>query len=592
MLQNIRDNSTGIFAKILVGLIAAIFLITGGLSAINFGGGEPEVAVVNDQPITERDFLRALDQQRRQALQMVADPALIDESALRSSVLNQLIQSTALSTEADGRGLSFSDGQLDALILQAPEFQVDGQFDANRFDQVIGQLGYSRTGFREWMKSRVIADQLTQGLASSAFVAPSTVEAALTLEGQTRTLRLAGFVAAEQRLVGEPTDNDLTEIYERNTASYQLPEQLVAEYVLLPRGTDVDLSSVDEAEVRDAYDRYVAGLSANQETRASHILLMGEDSLANAKAAKARLDAGESFEALATELSEDALSAEVGGDLGFAAAGTYVPEFEAALEALAVGEVSDPVETPFGHHLIMLTEARTQTADSFEAKAPELRQQLAAQANRLEFEAQAEEMANIAFSGDLEEVRDLFGLTIQSTEAFSRDAGTGIMENLGLRVAAFGDEVLEQGENSSLLEIDAGVLVLRVADRIDPRLQSLEEVRDQLVTRWQAEQRAAAAAAAAKEALVTLSGDTQTFGRVATDGVPQALVNQIFAMPRGGRDVLVLESGDAWAVELVSVSQGESSDAASMAEFLASQQARQSQAALGTWAQANATVER
>lgn len=176
MLQNIRDNSTGIFAKIIVGLIALTFIVTGGLTAINFGGGEPEVVVVNDTPVTEQEFLRTLDQQRRQVLQMVQDPALIDEGQLRSAVLEQVIEQTALLTQAQQRGLTFDDRQLDVLILQAPEFQTDGQFDPNRFDQVIGRLGYSRTGFREFMRKQIVTDQLTQGLASSAFVAPAQTE--------------------------------------------------------------------------------------------------------------------------------------------------------------------------------------------------------------------------------------------------------------------------------------------------------------------------------------------------------------------------------------------------------------------------------
>ena len=592
MLQNIRDNSTGIGAKILVGLIALTFLITGGLSAIQFGGGEPEVAVVNDRPITEREFLRALDQQRRQALQFVSDPALIDESQLRASVMSQLVQSTAVLTQAEARGMSFSDGQLDNVLLQTPEFQIDGQFDSNRFDQVIGQLGYSRTGFREWMKTRVIADQLNQGLASSAFAAPATVSAAMLLEGQTRSVRVQGVIAADQVVTATPDEAALEALYEQNLSAWQLPEQLTAEYVLLSRDAQIDLDAVDEAEVRDAYDRYVAGLQSNQETRASHILLTGDDSLAKAGAAKARLDAGEAFAAVASELSDDTLSAEAGGDLGFAAAGTYVPEFESALNALTVGQVSEPVQTQFGHHLIQLTEAREQTADSFESKAAQLRRQLAEQATRLEFESLAEEMANIAFSGDLEEVSELLGVDIVTSGAFSRDAGEGVMSNLGVRIAAFGEEVLERGENSSLLEIDAGVLVLRVVDRVEPRTQSLSEVRDELVRVWSAKARSDAATAAADLLLPQLSGEPVTLGRVASNELPQPLVNQIFAMPRNSTEVIVLDSGDAWAVELISVAQGEGSDAESMSGFLASQHARQSQAALGNWARDNATVER
>ena len=127
MLQNIRDNSTGIVAKIIVGLIALTFVVT-GVQFVSFGSSEPEVAVVNDQPITEVDFRRELDTQRRQLLTLVQDPALIDENILRSQVLDSLIQQTAVLTEAQRRGLTFGDAQIDHAADQCAGFKRTASF--------------------------------------------------------------------------------------------------------------------------------------------------------------------------------------------------------------------------------------------------------------------------------------------------------------------------------------------------------------------------------------------------------------------------------------------------------------------------------
>ena len=179
MLQNIRDNASGAAAKIIVGLIALTFVVT-GVQFVSFSG-EPEVAVVNDQPITEQDFLRELDTQRRQLLSLVQDPALIDESMLRTRVLDSLIQQTSVLTTAQARGLSFQDAQIDQLISNAPEFQQDGQFSVALFDQFVGRQGLGRVGFREQLKEQLTVNQWTRGLADSAFVLDAQVQQALAL---------------------------------------------------------------------------------------------------------------------------------------------------------------------------------------------------------------------------------------------------------------------------------------------------------------------------------------------------------------------------------------------------------------------------
>ena len=589
MLQNIRDNASGAAAKIIVGLIALTFVVT-GVQFVSFSG-EPEVAVVNDQPITEQDFLRELDTQRRQLLSLVQDPALIDESMLRTRVLDSLIQQTSVLTTAQARGLSFQDAQIDQLISNAPEFQQDGQFSVALFDQFVGRQGLGRVGFREQLKEQLTVNQWTRGLADSAFVLDAQVQQALALEGQQRSVRWIPVLASDQSIDAQPSDSELQSLYDATTAQWQQPQQVSVDYVLLPRERDLTDIEVDPAELRDAYDRYVQALNATQEPRASHILLTGDDSLAQAEATLARLDAGESFEALARELSQDTLSGELGGDLGFADPSIYAPEFARALESLAVGEVSGAVQTAFGHHIIKLTEAREQQPETFEQRAELLRNQLADSQARIEYEADAEELANIAFSGDLEEAAQVLGLDIQSTERFTQAAGQGIAENLGIRAAAFSDDV-QAGENSTLLELEQGALVLRLRDSEPARQLALDEVRESLIELWTAQQQAEAAQTAAQARLSDLTDvQAQSIGR-AFDALPSDVVQNIFALPVAQRQVVQAATGDAYALEVVSVTAGAVEDTEGMQAFLASQARQAAGTQLGQWAQSQAVVER
>ncbi|MBD8067040.1 peptidylprolyl isomerase [Devosia sp. PTR5] len=129
--------------------------------------------------------------------------------------------------------------------------------------------------------------------------------------------------------------------------------------------------SITEQSVRDAYDAYVADFKPQEEVHASHILVETED---EAKAIKAELDGGADFAAIAKEKSIDPGAAN-GGDLGFFSKGMMVPPFEEAAFALEPGQVSDPVQSQFGWHIIKLEEKRQSEPPAFEQVAQQLQQQ-------------------------------------------------------------------------------------------------------------------------------------------------------------------------------------------------------------------------
>ena len=136
MLQTIRDNSKGIIAKTIVGLIALTFVLWGAESLIGLGSKEKPAAEVNGEDIANTDLMRGIDLQRRQMLMQMgpdADPTLLDDALLQRIVLDNLIEQTLLIQSANRQGLYLSEEMLDQLIVATPEFQVDGKFDCNQF---------------------------------------------------------------------------------------------------------------------------------------------------------------------------------------------------------------------------------------------------------------------------------------------------------------------------------------------------------------------------------------------------------------------------------------------------------------------------
>ena len=174
MLQNIRDNSQGWIAKTIIGIIVALMAFT-GIEAIFQASTntKQDVAKVNGEVITQTELSQAVDMQRRQLMQQLGkdfDASLLDEKLLRDAALKGLIDRKLLLQGAADSKFGFSEAALDQVILQTPEFQVDGKFSAERFDQVIRQLGYSRLQFRQMLTQEMLIGQVRAGIAGSGFV--------------------------------------------------------------------------------------------------------------------------------------------------------------------------------------------------------------------------------------------------------------------------------------------------------------------------------------------------------------------------------------------------------------------------------------
>lgn len=178
MLQNIRDNSQSWIAKTIVGLIVVLMAFTGFEAIVNSGSNRNNAALVNGAEITLDQLTQAADMQRRQLQQQLGkdfDASLLDDKLLRESALKGLIDRQLLLQGAADAGFAFSDAAIDQLILLTPEFQVDGQFNADRFDQVIRQMGFDRLRFRQMLREEMLIGQLRAGLAGSAFVTDAEI---------------------------------------------------------------------------------------------------------------------------------------------------------------------------------------------------------------------------------------------------------------------------------------------------------------------------------------------------------------------------------------------------------------------------------
>ncbi|SFW25534.1 peptidyl-prolyl cis-trans isomerase D [Pseudomonas sp. NFACC09-4] len=553
MLQNIRDNSQGWIAKTIIGVIVALMALTGFDAIFQATSNSNEAAKVNGEKISQNELSQAVDMQRRQLMQQLGkdfDASLLDEKMLRDSALKGLIDRKLLLQGAHDAKFAFSEAALDQVILQTPEFQVDGKFSAERFDQVIRQLGYSRMQFRQMLAQEMLIGQLRAGLAGSGFVTDAQVLAFARLEKQTRdfaTLTIKSDASAVKL-----NDDEVKAYYDKHAKEFMTPDQVVIDYLELKKASFFDQVSVKDEDLQAAYQKEIANLS--EQRRAAHILIEVNDKVTEAQAKariediQARLAKGESFEALAKEFSQDPGSANNGGDLGYAGPGVYDPEFEKALYALNKDQVSAPVRTDFGFHLIKLLGVEAPEVPSFASLKDKLTRELKTQQVEQRFVEATKQLEDASFeASDLAQPAQDLKLTVHTSAPFGREGGEGIAANRAVVTAAFSPEVLDDGANSTAIELDPEtVVVLRAKEHRKPEQLPLERVETAIRAQLTKEHASAAAKTRADELIVSLregktaldkpvDGQGWKVTEAATrsqEGIDPAVLQALFRMPK------------------------------------------------------------
>lgn len=618
MLQNIRDNSQGWIAKTIIGIIVMLLALTGFEAIFNAASNNQNAAEVNGEEISRYDLDQAVNMQRRQLAQQLGqdfDASLLDDRLLRDSALGSLIDRMLLLQSAKNANFAFSSEALDQLILQTPEFQVDGAFSAARFDQVIQQMGYSRLQFRQLLEQEMLIGQLRAGISGTGFVTDQQVDNFARLEMQTRDFATLTLPAQQEAI--EVGDEQIKEYYEANADRFRTPEQVIVEYVELKKESFFDQVEVSDEELQELYQKQIANLA--EQRRAAHILIETGGELSDDEA-KAKIDEiatrvknGDDFAAVAKEASQDPGSASEGGDLGFAGPGVYDPAFEDALYALNEGEVSAPVKSEFGWHIIKLLGVQSPEVPAFESLKPQLVRELKAQQVEQRFVETSKQLEDSAFeASDLAQPAQELGLMVQTTEAFGRDGGEGITANRQVIQAAFSDEVLVDGANSSVIELDPDTsIALRVKEHLKPAAIPLADVREDIVQQLQRSLAAEAARAKGEQLLADLrKGQQPDDGQwqaveAATrsqEGVAPALLQAVFRMPRPEQQDkpsysgVALSNGDYAVVRLNGVNEPEAAltdeEKLNYRRFLASRVGQQDFAAFRQKLQAEAEIER
>lgn len=594
MLQNIRDKAQGWIAYGIVILISVPFALWGIQEYLGIGS-EPVAAAVNGNEITERALdaqFQTFRQKMRERLGSAYRPELFDDNSMRQQVLDRMVREELIEQVSYDMGLRVNDAQVHKILLGMGEFQIDGRFDQQTFERVVRLQGLTPAGFMERVRKAILTQQLAQAVGSSTFITDYEATEAQRLMNQQREFSYFVVPTAGYLTETAVSDDQISAYYAEHMAEFVVPERVKLSYLHLDAKTAGDSIEVTDELLRGYYDGNLDLYGVPEQRKASHILIqLSQDAdeaavveaTAKIDALRERLAKGEDFAELAKVNSQDPGSAANGGDLGYFGQGVMDPAFEAATFALEPGQISEPVRSNFGFHLIKLVDIKAGHIKPFEEVKPEVEQAYRkAEGERLYFEM-AERLADLSYEDptSLEPAANALGLTIQQSGWVTREQGEGVLASPKALAAAFSEDVLVERNNSELIELDTeSSLVLRVEEHQEPSSQPLEEVRERIVESLRRQNAEAQALAEAEKRMQEIQAGTslqQAAGDFAVSGplsvgrsdrsVPSGLLGALFsaAKPAPGEatvDSIRLANGDVAVYALDAVKEGAAGEGA------------------------------
>lgn len=493
MLQDIREKAQGWIAWTIVILISIPFALWGINSYFGNGASVP-VLVVNGQEVSRAEFQQTFQQQRRQLQQVLGDQlrtGAVSDEMIQNSVIEGMIRNQLLLQAATDAGMRIGDAALAQRIHSMPEFRDGNGFSKSMYESRLYGSGYTPAGFEANLRTSMMLEQLQQGVSATDFTTPAELDTYLRLREQRRTTGYLEIPTARFDSKVQISDADVEQYYNAHKEAFITPEQLRLNYIELTADALASKAEVTDEEARAYYEEHIDRYQTEERRHAAHILITADPKDETAMAAarskieklRAEIEAGADFADVAKKNSQDPGSAAEGGDLGFFGRGIMDPAFEAATFTLKPGELSQPVDSAFGVHLIKLIAVEGGVTKPYEEVAAEVKAELAKQKVDSQFYEKAETLANLTYEhpDSLQPAADALGIPVETTEWFGRDGGKGVAAEPRVLEAVFADDVLNGGNNSEVLELGTNhYVVVRVEDHRVPAPKSLDDVREEI----------------------------------------------------------------------------------------------------------------
>ena len=489
MLMQIRERATGVFAYIIVLLISVPFALW-GIQEYFGGPGDAAVAEVNGIEISKQVFDQRLQQQRRYMRSTLGesfDQLYPDEVSIKKEVIESMVREQLLRDFMQNSGIAISDIFLSQRIQSVPQLQVDGRFSAERYEQVVQSQRMSKAQFEDQLRQDEASTQYQSSIVFSSFLTNEAEREYAALRNQTRSFDY--FVVSETVNPQAVKSATIDSYYQKNQERFQAPAQVKLEYIEIDQQAIADAMSFSEQQLLEAYQQDPQSYRTDELRQAKHILFKApEDATEDQRKAIAErvakalveLNAGVDFSTVAKQYSEDAISANNGGDLGFISrVDIDNPVFIDSLFSMKSGQVSSILDTKLGLQIIQLTAIKAPEMVPFKKVRNRIANELRAERSAQKFASLADRLQELSYeAGDrLESVAETLNLELKISDWQSVETATDFAAKNKVMETAFSEEVLIKGFNSELIETNDGqVAVLRVSDHRPAAVLSKAEV--------------------------------------------------------------------------------------------------------------------
>lgn len=528
-------------------VLAMVVTGLGGYQMTDFGGGRSAIGTVGDRPIEANDYARAFRQELDALRAQFGTPVPVDTAialGVDQKVIQSLVDQAALDNEAQRIGISVGNETVAQEITKMRAFQgTAGQFDRDTYSTVLKQNNLTEVRFETRIRED-LSRQLLQGAVVGGFAAPAPLTDTLaTWAGERRGFSLLRVTEADLTApIPDPTDADLQAFYDANTDQFIQPEAKRITYAaLLPEAIMAD-QPVDEAALRKIYDSRINEFVIPEKRLVERLVYPDQ---AAADAAKARLDAGESFETLVTDRGLRLEDIDL-GDVSKAELGSAGD----AVFALTEPGVTGPLQTDLGPALFRMNAILAAQETTFEEAKPDLAAQMQVDAARRAIEDRMNEIDDLLAGGaTLEDLAKEAGMTVETIDYVPGDAAPeGIAAYPDFRAAA--DKVADGDFPEAILLKEGGLVALRLDQIVPAAPIPFDTAKPQVDAAWRADALAKAISARAAEikaaveggASLSTQGVVSVTREIPRDGAipdaPGSLILDIFQMAEGAVQVV------------------------------------------------------
>jgi peptidyl-prolyl cis-trans isomerase D len=490
MLRGLRKASSNWLGKTIMSVVMGVLIVSfgiWGIADIFRGFGLSKLATVGHTEISVEQFRQLYTDRLQQIGRQFGRPLTPDQArafGLDRQVLQQMIAEAALDEDARRLGLGQSDDEVKRMIFSDPNFKgPNGAFDPARFTQTLREFGYSEQRYmaeqRKVSLRRQIANTITAGLEP-----PKTmIEAANRFQNETRTIEYAKLDAAVAGTIDPPSPEALASYFDDHKALFRAPEYRKISFVVVTPEEIAKWSTVSDEDARKVFEERRNKLGTPERRQVWQIVFPnGEE----AQAARTRIAAGTSFDDIAKE--RGLKPADI--DLGMVAKSDIIdPKVAEAAFSLAPDEVSQPAEGRFGVALVKVGKIEPGVQPSYESVAPAIKHDLAVERARASVSDLHDKMEDERGGGasviDSAKKLGLVPVTIDAIDRSGRAPDgkpvAGIPPGLDIVSQAFASDV---GVDNDPLQFAGGYVWFDVLGITPSRERNMDEVKDQVETRW------------------------------------------------------------------------------------------------------------